>query len=85
MKTKQCGECKKDRGLSNFSYHGKSKDGLRKTCNICISSRPSTINISNNGVDTYKGQVKKAIERGTIDAEDFSIFVLRSLGIRTDG
>jgi len=84
MKTKKCGECKKNRVLSTFSCHGKSKDGLRKTCNICISSRPSTINISNSGVDTYKGQVKKALERGAMEENDFSIFMLRGLGIKTN-
>lgn len=82
MKTKKCKECNKDRQLFYFKMHSKSKDGYRKTCNICASIAPK-ITQNENGVLTYRGQVKKALEAGTMEEDDFSVFMLRSLGIKT--
>ena len=80
MKTKKCNNCGVQRELFYFESHAKAKDGLRKMCNICIAKTPK-ITKSEHGVDTYKGQVKKALKNGTMEQDDFSIFMLNSIGV----
>ena len=83
MYTKICGHCDQERDISLFKKHKKSKDGLRNTCNVCLEDRPSTIVLSDHGINTYKGQVKKALERKTMEEDDFNLYVLSSIGFKT--